>query len=209
MEVSNEEKKLIRNKYEIPENAIVFIYGGNLGKPQGIDFLIKVLESNLNREDIFFVVAGAGTEFNNLNKWFKSKDPSNAILLSGLPKKEYDKLLQSCDIGLIFLDKRFTIPNFPSRLLAYLENKMPVLAATDTSTDIGNIIEEAKCGYWCVSNDLESFNKILNHFVNNNNLIKDMGNNSYRLLKEKYTIDVSYSTIVKKMIKGPETNSFK
>ena len=33
----------IRNKYGIPEDKIVFIYGCNLGKPQGIDFLMQCL----------------------------------------------------------------------------------------------------------------------------------------------------------------------
>src|SRR5699024_2686183 len=38
-----EEKEIqeIRDKYNIPHNKTVFIYGGNLGKPQGIDYLIK------------------------------------------------------------------------------------------------------------------------------------------------------------------------
>ena len=62
--------------------------------------------------------------------------------MQNLPNKEYDKLLKSCDIGMIFLDKRFSIPNFPSRLLSYLENKMPVIAATDPVSDIGIIAQE-------------------------------------------------------------------
>jgi hypothetical protein len=43
---------------------------------------------------------------------------------------------------MIFLDSRFTIPNFPSRLLSYMENKLPIIAATDINSDIGKVIEE-------------------------------------------------------------------
>ena len=57
-------------------------------------------------------------------------------------REEYDNLVQICDVGLIFLNARFTIPNFPSRLLSYTEIGKPVLAATDENTDIGKIIEE-------------------------------------------------------------------
>lgn len=56
-------------------------------------------------------------------------------------------LANSCDVGLIFLDNRFTIPNFPSRLLSYMQASMPVLAATDVNTDIGKVIEEGKFGF--------------------------------------------------------------
>ena len=39
MSIDENEKKRMRKKYEIPQNKIVFVYGGNLGKPQGIPFL--------------------------------------------------------------------------------------------------------------------------------------------------------------------------
>ena len=58
-------------------------------------------------------------------------------------------LANSCDVGLIFLDKRFTIPNFPSRLLSYMQASMPVLAATDVNTDIGKVIEEGESDIGC------------------------------------------------------------
>ena len=38
----------------------------------------------------------------------------------GMNKEEYMKVMAACDVGLIFLDHRFTIPNFPSRLLSYI-----------------------------------------------------------------------------------------
>ena len=48
-----------------------------------------------------------------------------------LPKAEYDRVTGACDVGMIFLDHRFSIPNFPSRLLGYMQAKLPVLAVTD------------------------------------------------------------------------------
>ena len=45
MSLSKSEKNEIRKKYKLPIDKTIFIYGGNLGKPQGIDFLVKCLES--------------------------------------------------------------------------------------------------------------------------------------------------------------------
>lgn len=45
-------------KLSIPIDKILFIYGGNLGRPQGIDFLIKVLAANEKRNDSFFYHSG-------------------------------------------------------------------------------------------------------------------------------------------------------
>lgn len=192
------DKNLIRDKYRIPKDAVVFLYGGNLGKPQGIDFLIEVLETNINRKNVSFIIVGGGTEYNVVDKWYKKNQPINILLLQSLPK-DYDELIKACDVGLIFLDKRFTIPNFPSRLLSYLEHKMPVLAATDKNTDIGKIIEEAGCGFWVESGDLGRFNELLGKFEGNKELLKLMGENSYKILMKEYTVDVAYSSVINKL----------
>lgn len=200
-DLDSQKKKEIREKNKIPLQAIVFIYGGNLGKPQGIDFLIQILNSNSTNNDIFFIIAGQGTEFKKLNNWLKNNNPSNALLFDALPKNEYDNLLKTADVGLIFLDKRFTIPNFPSRLLSYLENKMPVLAATDKNTDVGRIIEHAKCGFWCESGDIETFGTLLKIFLQNRALIHQMGQCSYNLLVENYNVGLTYKLIMDKIKK--------
>jgi len=194
--ISENERKSIRERLGIPPEAITFIYGGNLGKPQGIDFLLDILCSNKVKRDIFFVILGAGTEFSKVQAWFKANHPTNAILLSSLPKKEYDHIIQACDIGLIFLDRRFTIPNFPSRLLSYLEYKMPVIAATDPNTDLGKIIEDNKFGFWLESGELSLMNQHIDKLVINKTLISEMGLNGYNFLNSNYTVDKSFSIIL-------------
>ncbi len=197
--LSSEEKVEVRNKYSIPSDSIVFMYGGNIGKPQGIDFIMQVLSANIGIEKVFIIVVGSGTEIVRLCNWHKKMMPKNILVMEALPKDEYDELAMACDIGLIFLDRRFTIPNVPSRLLSYLENKMPVLAATDVNTDIGKIISDAGCGFWIESGDLDGFNRELQKYINHPNIITRMGEKGYNLLKENYTIDISYERIVSKL----------
>ena len=120
----------------------------------------------------------------------------NAKLLKSLNPEEYRELVICSDVGLIFLDHRFTIPNFPSRLLSYLENKKPVLAATDRATDIGEIISINKFGYWVESGDLKIYNNYLNHFTDNPNIIDEMGNRGYQYLTKNYTVESSYDIIM-------------
>lgn len=193
---SDYEKKIIREKYSIPANRKVLVYGGNLGKPQGLDFLLETIEVTTN-EEAFFLIVGGGTEFARIKEWFDAKQPKNAKLLQSLPKEDYDRMLAACDIGLIFLDKRFSIPNFPSRLLSYLEMKMPVLVATDPNTDIGDIVEENGCGYKVLSGDQKSMQNCLNKLLNED--LSVLGNNAEKLLLNKYTVDKSYFLINSKL----------
>jgi hypothetical protein len=186
----------IRQQYHIPIDSTVFVYGGNFGKPQGLDFLLEVIESNSNNTFAFFVLVGSGTEYYKIRNWFESHKPNNALLMDNLAKKEYDKLLSACDVGLILLDKRFTIPNFPSRLLSYLENKMPIIAATDNATDIGRIAQVNGFGFAGLNGDLTSFNNHIKNMVENRMEIELMGQNAYHFMINNYSVERSYNTII-------------
>ena len=197
----------VREKYGLPVDIPIFIYGGNLGKPQGIDYLIKCLDDNKYREDCFFLIVGSGTEYPKLQAWIgnerlkieqlKSGRRLSIKLMHGLPKEEYNQLVRACDVGLIFLDHRFTIPNYPSRLLSYLENKMPVICATDVNTDIGKIAEMNGYGYWCESVKPIDFTVLVDRFLAEPERIKKMGERGYEFLKKNYLVDHTYEVIMK------------
>lgn len=195
--VSLEERIAIRNKYNIPIDKVVFIYGGNLGKPQGIPFLIQCLESQKKNKEAFFLVVGDGTEYGKLEKYKKGSNQSNFRLMRRLPKEDYDVIVGACDVGMIFLDHRFTIPNFPSRLLSYMQAKLPVLACTDPNTDIGKVITEGGFGWWCESDDIDSFYKIIRQIINDINYAEIKGENGFQILKRKYNVTASYKVIMK------------
>lgn len=196
-DANNTDKDVIRIKYGLPIDKPVFIYGGNLGKPQGIDYLVKCLDANKKRTDCYFVVVGSGTEYGKLKSWYNdSLDANlNVKLMKGLPKADYDLLVRSCDVGMIFLDHRFTIPNYPSRLLSYLENKMPVLCATDVNTDIGKIAEENGYGYWCESVSPETFTALVDKMLASDR--KAMGEKGYEFLKNNYLVEHTYNAIMR------------
>lgn len=197
LEYSKDQKDVIRNKYKVPLDKTVFVYGGNFGKPQGLDFFIEVIKET-TYSDVFFLLAGDGTEYERIADWFLSNNPDNALLLKSLPKKDYDALLAACDVGLIFLHPDFTIPNFPSRLLSYLEMRMPVIAATDKNTDIGDIIENAECGFKVISGDLPAMFKAID-LCRDESRVKTMQKNAWALLQNEYTVEKSYKLIIDKL----------
>lgn len=196
IEYTKEEKNRVKTKYNLPLDKKIFVYGGNLGIPQGIDFLIETIQL-LQEPAAHILIVGSGTQFQKLKDWFDAHKPSNATLLSGLPKNEYDTLLAACDIGMIFLHKDFTIPNFPSRLLTYIEMKKPVLAATDVNTDIGKIIEEAGCGYWVESGDLNAIQNKISQLCKDD--LTALGVKGWELLQKEYLVERSYNLILDKV----------
>ena len=157
--LADDECLTMRKKYNLPVNKKILVYGGNLGQPQGIPFIIDCLRSQINNPEVFFLIVGKGTEYHKLEAFIEEARPSNMVLMQQLPKEDYDHMIAACDVGLIFLDYRFTIPNFPSRLLSYLQAGLPVLACTDNATDMGSLLEENQLGWSCPSNSVEEFTK--------------------------------------------------
>lgn len=193
--LTEDERRAIREKYNLPANRPIFIYGGNLGKPQGIPFLIKCLDVNASREDCHFVVVGNGTEYGKLETWYKSKQHKSVSVFQRLPKEDYDQLVRACDVGLIFLDYRFTIPNYPSRLLPYLMEKKPIIAATDPNCDTGSIAEQNGYGFWCPSNNVSAFSQCVDKMLKSD--IAQMGEKGYQYYLDNYTVEHTFNAIMK------------
>lgn len=193
--IDSDTRKDIREKYGIPQNKKVFVYGGNLGKPQGIPFLVECLRKCEGVNDAFFLIVGDGTEYGVLKNFVETDKPRNVKLMQRLPKEDYDTMVGACDIGLIFLDHRFTIPNFPSRLLSYMQAKLPVLATTDPNTDIGKVIMAGGFGWWCESNNADAFFKQVNDSLTDNTI--KLGENGFNFLKKNYNIQDSATAIIK------------
>lgn len=197
--ITLEKKMEMRQKYGLPLDKKIFVYGGNLGKPQGIPFLIECLRAEKENDKVFFLIVGDGTEYGLLENFVNAEKPQNMRLMQRLPKEDYDDLVAACDVGMIFLDHRFTIPNFPSRLLSYMQAGLPVLACTDPNTDIGTVITKGGFGWWCESNDVGALKKIILQYLNGTRVI-DV--NSFEKFYFKYNVNNNYRKIMTVLKEG-------
>lgn len=195
--VDEETRIAIRCKYRIPLDKKVFVYGGNLGKPQGIPFLIECLKACKDIEKVFFLIIGDGTEFGKLQQFVSRSKQKNIRLMKRLPKEDYDIVVGACDIGMIFLDYRFTIPNFPSRLLSYMQANLPIFAVTDKNTDLGSIISKGDFGWWCESNDAKTVKKKIMKIVEK----EKWDLKSFDYLQNNYSSESSY-LIINSFLRG-------
>ena len=142
----------------------------------------------------YFLIIGDGTEYGKLDEYFNETKPINMKLMRRLPKEDFDRMIAACDVGMIFLDHAFTIPNFPSRLLSYMQAGLPVLACTDPNTDIGQVITEGGFGWWCESNSTEAFTAKVEEAIASNR--DAMGDKGYDYLVEHYTSAHSYDILM-------------
>lgn len=194
-DVGEDDKEKIRNKFGLSEDKLLLLYGGNLGAPQGIDFLLQIIDRLESDSEIALLIVGSGTEYNKIERYISDRHIKNSQLVPYLPKNEYSQIEKSADLGLIFLDSRFTIPNIPSRMLGYLTAGLPVLAATDSNTDLKDIITDNNFGKWSLHGSIEDFFENI-HSMKDAELRKKMSKNGKNYLRKNCDVENSYKLIM-------------
>ena len=191
--ITAERRRELREKYGIPQDKTVFLYGGNIGY-QGVPFMIDCFRACREREDCFFLICGSGVNAYKIQDYIERESPSHVKLLGDLPHDEYEDMVPACDVGMIFMDFRFTIPNFPSRLLSYMQARLPVLCCTDPNTDVGDVCQGGGFGWKCLSNDVSAFYAAVDSACAANR--EAMGAEGYQYLLKHYTAEDGYHIIM-------------
>lgn len=145
-----------------PKDSTKFIFIGNIGLPQNISAFEVLLKKTNN--NVFFLIIGSGTEFNFLKKLEFNYPHKISVIQNISNYRLIDTYLSKMDAGLILLNPNFRVPNYPSKLLTYLNAKLPIIAFTDKNNEIANVINSFNLGYWSDYNDIENCVSILNNF---------------------------------------------
>lgn len=189
--ISKKEKSLIRKKYGFTDNDVIAVFGGNFGRPQGLEFFLEVIEEYKKNKNVKFLLVGNGTEKEKIFSYIKDNKLDNAITHEYIPREDYEVLLASCDIGLIFLDNRFTIPNFPSKTLSYFECSLPIMAAIDKNTDYGMMLEKTQSGFHSLHGNIKQFKKQFDKLIKDDKLRVKMGKNGRKYFENECNVEES------------------
>lgn len=187
--------------YNLPQDKLLLLYGGNFGLPQNVDYVVSVMEATREMNDVHYVMCGSGTEFYKIKDYGSKEENSNITVIDALPYTKYRELLAVCDAGMLFLDYRFQVPNFPSRLLDYMNYELPVIAATDVNTDVGQTIVDGEFGWWCESRETQSFVEMLDNirkeWEKDKEAFQYRGKKAKMYLKNNFCTEMAYHEIMK------------
>lgn len=194
-------KSDLKNKYGL-DGKFVVVFGGNLGVPQKIQNVIsfaQVIEKRYT--DVVILLIGSGTQMEIIRSIIFRNGIQNIAIKDKIPRHDYQQLVCACDVGLISLNERFTIPNIPSKTMAYHEAAIPVLASIDSATDFGQILEQYHLGLWNFAGDIKTMVENFDRLYNDLNLRNEMGLNGRSFLENNMRIEVAYNTISSKINK--------
>ena len=186
------------NTYRIKlglKNKLVFFYGGNMGEAQDMMNLVRLAQNLSINDNVHFVFAGSGNEVELIKSSISENSMNNLTLLEPVDQETYRKMLSEFDIGLFSLHRDHSTHNFPGKLLGYMAQSLPILGSVNPNNDIVDVIQSANAGFVSINGEddvlLENAKRLLNMKIR-----EQQGDNSYALLKNKFSVEVAVAKII-------------
>jgi glycosyltransferase involved in cell wall biosynthesis len=194
------DKVQLRKKYNFDINDFLVIFGGNMGKPQKLSNIIHLAKELKDYENIKFIFVGKGTEEKMLKEL--SKDLNNVFFYKYIPREEYEEFTGMCDLGIVSLDERFTVPNFPSKTTDYFKLGLPIFASLDSCAkkDYGVFLQDiSQGGLFSEAGNLFNMKEVFLKLYNNKELREKMGRDGRRYYEENLGVEKAYKTIMERV----------
>lgn len=170
------------------QNKVIFFYGGNLGKAQDMDNLLRLSKRMLAHPDAHFLFVGNGDEEELIKLAATTETDSNITYLPPIPQSQFKLLLKEIDVGLFTLNRFHKSHNFPGKILGYMVNGIPILGSVNQGNDLEFIIHEYNAGFVTKNGDDELLYQNALLLLNDRMLRKKYGENAVRLFNEKFTV---------------------
>ena len=136
-----------RSKLDIPPEATVILFGGNVGPGAGVETVIESFKFLQDIPSLYFVVAGDGSRLEACRRLAALADDQRIRFYSPWPAAETSPALAAADILILPTQGGQSSASIPSKLIAYMLAARPVLALSLPGSDLAAIIRTSGCGW--------------------------------------------------------------
>jgi glycosyltransferase involved in cell wall biosynthesis len=178
------------------DGKVVFVYGGNIGVAQDMDNILRLASSLRDRDDVFFLLIGEGSETVRLNLDIDRLGLTNIKILAAMAQTEYLECLAEFDVGVISLNRNFRSNNFTGKLLGYVSCGKPVLASVNPGNDLIEFLHRADAGIACANGDDCGLRSATLLLATNPEVRKRMGMNAHALASTTFSVQTIAEQII-------------
>jgi glycosyltransferase involved in cell wall biosynthesis len=163
-----------------------FMYLGNIGPVAGVEFIIKSF-AQAGLKDARLVIAGSGSKRKDCEELALLHHHAN-IEFWDVPAGKVPEIQDLANVMLLPVKHGAAMSSIPSKLIAYLFSRKPIIACVDENSDTALTIKNASCGWIEPPEEMSAFVEILKKVVAipNENL-KKLGENGYKYAVENFS----------------------
>ena len=130
---------------------------------------------------------GGGMRKKELMDVISSNDLENVIIMPFQPNEKFNTILTACHVGLVTMRDKLEGMAVPSKIYGIMAAGIPVIAIVPLNSEIAFIIKEENCGFVLKPGDLSGFINAIGLLKSDENLRKQMGQNSRLAFEKKYS----------------------
>jgi glycosyltransferase involved in cell wall biosynthesis len=177
-------------------------FAGNIGRVQGIEFLLKAAKL-IEDNDVHFMFVGNGANQGLILEQVNSAIRKNITFLGSQPRNMQSLFLGACDIGIVSLSPGMFGLGVPSKAYNIMAAGKPIIAMVDADSEIGQLVRTEGIGWVVSPGDVTALINAIKEAKSNLGLLDEMGRKARKLAQSKYTlakIAEAYKTHFKKLI---------
>jgi glycosyltransferase involved in cell wall biosynthesis len=168
----------LRNKLNIPTDALVFLFAGKLESKKQPDFLVKAF-LNISEKNTYLIIAGNGKMEKSLKNDFEKYESIKFIEFQN--QQQMPSLYAVCDV--------FVLPSKgPNETWGLAINEAmaagKAIIASDACGASYDIVQNNVNGFVFKKNDFVMLQTYLRFFSQNRNSVKSMGDASLQIIQE-------------------------
>lgn len=188
------ERPSLHAELNLPNERLIILYSGNMGEKQGLEIVVQAAEKLHYREDLLFLMCGAGSSKERLEKLSEGLD--NIHFLPLQPLNKLNDLLNLAYIHLLPQQAGIVDLVMPSKLTNMMASGKPVIATAMPQTQVANVLKG--CGLIVEPGDLKSLCSAIEDLIDDTDKAQKMGENGRKFVQDHWDIDKILSDVFEK-----------
>jgi len=176
-------------------DRFVLLYAGNMGYPNDIETILaaaKILDAE-PRPRFHFVFLGAGVKLSLIKAFVAENELANITILDPRPRSEQIIFLNACDAALVSLVSRMKGVSMPSRTYNILAAGKPIVAITESGSEVDLVIKDDEVGVNCEPGDIDGLLNAVNDLARDPEALSAMGERARTAALERYSLETALS----------------
>jgi glycosyltransferase involved in cell wall biosynthesis len=182
------------------KDKIVFLFAGNIGRLQGLEFIFELLKEIKNSK-IHFLFVGNGAMLPVLEKKKRELNLRNLSFLGTYPRDKQQLFLNASHFGVVTLEQSFYGLGVPSKSYNILAAGKPIFFIGNPNSEISLLINETGCGVAYSQTEKENILNFLDSLtLENLKVYQEFGLKGRSLVEKKFSKKIILKKFTKELI---------
>lgn len=181
-------------------DKFVVNYSGNIGPAQGVEALICAAELLKDNSEIHFVIVGGGSGFAAIRDHLAATALDNVTLLEYQPYTMMSQIYSASDVCVVPQATNTGGDAVPSKVYRIMACARPVIAITESASDLASLVLSSGCGVVVPAADVEMLASVITNAHREAAMWLEMGERGYRHVVDRYsraTVVREYDALVR------------